>query len=245
MATSEILRFAGNLVKSSMGQILSISPSFVRNWYKRTFELLYWRKYLWQNYGRFGHEHLERTFTKTFNLPVSFYDGKDILDIGCGPSGSLEWADNAKSRTGIDPLANKYLKLAGVSKQKMKYANGTAEDLPFPNDHFDVVSLLNSLDHVEDVKKSIDEAVRVCRPNGTLLLIVEVNHAPTITEPHFLEESILEDFFGCEVVRKSTLAIREDHNIYGSIGESNSIKSSNEPAILIAQLRKKDGTNEN
>ena len=55
--------------------------------------------------------------------------------------------------------------------------------MPFPNESFDVVSSLNSLDHVEDVGRTIAEMVRVLTPNGSVLLLVEVNHPPTVTEP--------------------------------------------------------------
>jgi len=52
------------------------------------------------------------------------------LDIGCGPRGSLEWADMTKERYGLDPLANEYLKL-GADKHKMKYVASGAEKIPF------------------------------------------------------------------------------------------------------------------
>ena len=40
---------------------------------------------------------------KYFNLDKSFYKNKRILDVGCGPRGSLEWDDMALERVGLDP----------------------------------------------------------------------------------------------------------------------------------------------
>ncbi len=68
----------------------------------------------------------------------------------------------------------------------MRYVQTEVENLPFPDDHFDVVSSFNSLDHVENVETAVSEIGRVIRPGGTFLLLVEVGHPPTWTEPHNL-----------------------------------------------------------
>jgi ubiquinone/menaquinone biosynthesis C-methylase UbiE len=65
----------------------------------------------------------------------------------------------------------------------MRYVEASAENMPFPDEYFDVVSSLNSLDHVEDVARAIAEMIRVLKTDGSLLLLVEVNHPPTVTEP--------------------------------------------------------------
>ena len=41
-------------------------------------------------------------FTEHFGLDPGFYRGKRLLDVGCGPRGSLEWADMAAERVGLD-----------------------------------------------------------------------------------------------------------------------------------------------
>ena len=38
------------------------------------------------------------TFTRRVGIEKDFYHNKKILDIGCGPRGSLEWADMAAER---------------------------------------------------------------------------------------------------------------------------------------------------
>src|SRR4029079_10710133 len=99
-------------------------------------------------------------YTSHFGLSASDYAGKRILDIGCGPRGSLEWADMTAERVGLDPLADEYLKL-GAKNHKMSYVAAPSEKIPFPDGHFDVVCSFNSLDHVDDIPTTINKIIRV------------------------------------------------------------------------------------
>src|SRR5690349_10690247 len=77
---------------------------------KGFYELSYWRAVKRRN-GKLSNGWYEATFTKYVGIPRSFYSGKKVLDIGCGPCGSLEWLDDAAERVGLDPLADKYREL--------------------------------------------------------------------------------------------------------------------------------------
>jgi len=132
-------------------------------------------------------------FTTYFGLTPEWYSGKRILDIGCGPLGSLEWADLALERVGLDPLARKYQQL-GAARHKMTYVAAPSEHIVFEDGHFDVVSSFNSLDHVASVPRTIDEIVRVLKRRGLFLLITEVNHHPTPTEPQTFGWDIVDRF---------------------------------------------------
>jgi 2-polyprenyl-3-methyl-5-hydroxy-6-metoxy-1,4-benzoquinol methylase len=80
----------------------------VRRRAKHWLELRYWRQ---RATTLTNNEHYAYFFTEHFGIDREFYAGKRILDIGCGPRGSLEWADEAAERVGADPLADEYLKL--------------------------------------------------------------------------------------------------------------------------------------
>ena len=121
-------------------------------------------------------------YTDHFGLPPSFYTGKRMLDIGCGPRGSLEWADMTAERVGLDPLADSYLEL-GAAEHAMTYVAAGSEQIPFADGHFDVIASVNSLDHVDDLDATIAELKRVLAPGGTLLLLTDVNHDPNVCEP--------------------------------------------------------------
>ena len=149
---------------------------------KRTEELDFWRGVFKRADGPPANHYFETLFYEPFGLTAEFYEDKRLLDVGCGPGGSLAWATMAAERVGVDPLVAEYRSL-GLNEQEMRYVHASAERMPFPDEYFDVVSSLNSLDHVEDVERTIAEMIRVLKPDGSLLVLVEVNHPPTVTEP--------------------------------------------------------------
>jgi ubiquinone/menaquinone biosynthesis C-methylase UbiE len=149
--------------------------------HKAEMELVFWQDRLKQQ-GILTNDHYESVYTTRFGLENAFHRGKTILDIGCGPRGSLEWAEEAGVRIGIDPLAAAYRRL-GTDRHAMHYVAGGAEGLPFPNGSFDVVCSLNSLDHVDDLDKTIDEICRVLAPRGYFLLLTEIHRHSRVLEP--------------------------------------------------------------
>lgn len=224
-------------VKKVAGQVLFYTPKSVQTYVKEQAEIAYWRKVLKESNGVFFNGHFESRYTDLFGLEKAHFDGKRMLDIGCGPLGSLEWADNAIEVVGADPLADQYNKL-NKNLKRMTFVKGGCESLPFADEAFDVVSIFNALDHVEDVDSSISETVRVMAAGGDLLLIVEIDHKATITEPHDLSEDILDTFEGCSVISKKIYAIRDDHDVYASLREAKPRSKPGDEAILCAHLRK-------
>lgn len=176
---------------------------------KSLHELAYWETRKKQE-GIMAHEHYVQFYTTHFGFDKSFYNGKKILDIGCGPRGSLEWANNAFVRIGIDTLADSYRKL-GIHSHRMQYVAGRAEQLPFADCRFDVVTSFNSLDHVDDIDKTVAEITRVMATGGLFLLLTDVHHHPTICEPTVFSWNIVEKFF-------PTLKLIEEKQIEKSQG---------------------------
>jgi len=234
-----MLRSGAKLLVNSA---LSVLPARARAGFKRYHELRYWRgvtRPIRHDRIRLEHErsHYEHFFTTFFGLSRADYAGKALLDIGCGPCGSLEWAKEARQRVGLDPLADDYRKLA-EDKQAMTYCNAPSEAIPYPDGHFDSVSTLNSLDHVDDVEATVREIKRVTSPTGRILLIVEIGHAPTPTEPHYLDERVL-DLFAPEFepVSVRSFGVRQDHNLYASLLHDVPHEKG-EPGILCARLER-------
>jgi len=151
-----------------------------------------------------SNDHYLHFYTSHFGMEASYYANKVILDIGCGPRGSLEWADMASRRIGLDPLAKEYLKL-GAKHHQMQYMDAPSEHIPLQDGECDAVFSFNSLDHVEDIELTIKEIKRITRPGGIFLLLVEVNHPPTDTEPHELKpQTIVKSLspeFECEILQ--------------------------------------------
>lgn len=185
-------------------------------------ELRYWkqRKKL---EGVLSNSHYKYFYTDHFVLSDSFYNNKIILDIGCGPRGSLEWASMVSRRIGLDPLANEYLQL-GANQHQMEYIAAPSEKIPLNDDQCDVVFSFNSLDHVEDVDRTIKEIKRVTRSGGLFLLLVEVNHPPTSCEPHDLTPGKIVDLLKPEFTCESLKVYKPtSKGIYDSIVADNKL----------------------
>jgi ubiquinone/menaquinone biosynthesis C-methylase UbiE len=146
----------------------------------------------------------EYFYTSHFGLTRDDYVGKKVLDIGCGPRGSLEWADMAAIRIGLDPLAESYRAL-GADRHQMSYVAASSDAIPFPQGHFDTVCSFNSLDHVDDLEGTIREIQRVTAEGGLFLLLTDVNHPPTVCEPVSFSWDIVDRF------RQVFTLLQEEH----------------------------------
>ena len=113
---------------------------------------LYWQEILNQGFG----------------LDYNFFRNKDVLEIGCGPSGIIFQIDTAKHRIGIEPM--ELGNLIGEDWKKSIVKKGVGEDLPFEDSSFDVVISFNALDHAINPDGVIRETYRVLRDNGDFLL---------------------------------------------------------------------------
>ena len=212
------------------------SPGFsVR--FKEFFELSYWRITRITDRG-FGNDHYKYFYTKYFQLNDDFYTGKKILDIGCGPRGSLEWANMVSERVGLDPLADRYLKMGG-DKHEMTYIKSYVEKMPFVNNRFDVICSFNSLDHVSDLKKSCEEIKRVLKPGGLFLLAVDIHRMPTPTEPQRLEWSFVKDYFpDWSILDERYLKIVKRGRMYTNLRANKHLSKPQSSGVLVAKIQK-------
>ncbi|UZR99410.1 class I SAM-dependent methyltransferase [Chondrinema litorale] len=204
---------------------------------KEFFELGYWQ-YIKFFEKKLSNHHYEYFFTEYFSLPKSFYNDKKVLDIGCGPRGSLEWANMTKERIGLDPLVDKYIKM-GADKHQMKYEKAYVEKMPFSDNYFDVVSSFNSIDHVENLAKSCSEISRILKPGGIFLLIVDIHSYPTFTEPQMLEWSFIKDYFAkFEILEEKHLEVVHKNRIYENLRTNKVMKKQKSNGVLTAMIKK-------
>ncbi|MBR9690708.1 methyltransferase domain-containing protein [Candidatus Woesearchaeota archaeon] len=80
-----------------------------------------------------------------------------LLDVGCGTGITIvPWKC---IRTGLDP-ARKLLEKAH-DKENVKYVLGRAQDIPFDDDSFDIVTSITAIQNFEVLKKGLSEIKRV------------------------------------------------------------------------------------
>ncbi len=98
-----------------------------------------------------------------------------VLDVACGPGiVACEFAKVTQHVTGIDvtpamiDVAKKRQFELGLSNTSWKLGN--AENLPFANDTFDVVTARYSFHHLLTPSVALQEMIRVCKPGGRVLV---------------------------------------------------------------------------
>lgn len=178
-----------NIRKVAVAVVSSVAVKVAPIRWKQFNELRYW-KHTKAASGGLSNDHYAHFYTAHFGMPPEAYAGKVLVDIGCGPRGSLEWADMAAERIGVDPLADEYKRL-GADRHAMRYIACPAEAIPLPDASADFVFSFNSLDHVDNVEAVIAQVKRITKPGGRFFLIVEVNHPATPCEPHELKPADL------------------------------------------------------
>ncbi|MBU7594571.1 glycosyltransferase [Metabacillus halosaccharovorans] len=111
-----------------------------------------------------------------FGVTAPFCKG-DVLEIGCA-NGDLSSviAMHADNHYGldIDPIAIELAryKIHQYGLDNCYFTLGDGTKLTYSDNSFDTVVLAEVLEHVPDPKPFIEEAVRVCKPGGTLLISV-------------------------------------------------------------------------
>lgn len=93
---------------------------------------------------------------------------KMILDVGCGVGIYVERLRRFSDRVyGVDIESSR---VAEAARRLPNLAVARAEELPFPQDQFDVVLLHEVIEHVEDDTIVVREAYRVTKPHGRIVI---------------------------------------------------------------------------
>lgn len=103
-------------------------------------------------------------------------EGKMMLDVGCGNGlYTFRLADLNDKIIGVD-ISEKQIadarRFKVELKRRVEFARASAESLPFCDQCFDAVLLIEMLDHVPNHEKAIREASRVLRGSGDLIVYV-------------------------------------------------------------------------
>ena len=100
-----------------------------------------------------------------------------MLDIGCGTGFVISLlADIFDEIHGVDPT-RAMLEKVDLSRGNVTLHEGVAEELPFEDASFDLVTAYSVFHHLADHRPALAEAARVLRPGGVLYVDLEPNRA--------------------------------------------------------------------
>lgn len=140
-------------------------------------------------------EHLHR-----YSFSKKFINGKIVLDVACGEGyGAYHIADQAKFTFGID-IDSETIELAQkkYSRNNLKYYCCSVEKLPLDDESIDVILSFETIEHVSNINKMIDEFKRVLKPSGLLILSTpdkkHYSDERNYKNPYHLKEFYLKEF---------------------------------------------------
>jgi ubiquinone/menaquinone biosynthesis C-methylase UbiE len=119
---------------------------------------------------------------------VKMKKGMNVLDIGFGTGFPLlelsQRLGQSSNVFGIDPWdaaivrVNQKISFFGLTNTQIQHA--VAEEIPFPDQFFDLIVSNNGLNNVEDLDKSLSECHRISRPDAQM--VITMNLPETFTE---------------------------------------------------------------
>jgi ubiquinone/menaquinone biosynthesis C-methylase UbiE len=195
---------------------------------KYLFERLqeYWSEYRYFN-----------EISQIIKLKNPLFKENKILDVGCGYTSVLNLLPKSE-RYGIDIVINGLKRNFSLSKE-IRWINGTAENLPFENNFFDIVFCANGIDHFDNPRKALLEIKRVLKNKGLFILTVDVfkkeigyrnkRHPYSYTESKLIKE--LSDF---KILFKKKSVINAQFNRY--IKNNIVVSEDKKELILVLQL---------
>jgi 2-polyprenyl-3-methyl-5-hydroxy-6-metoxy-1,4-benzoquinol methylase len=122
--------------------------------------------------------HLMASFQRALDDLFALAQPRSVLDAGCGEGVlTFEWARQLPGArvVGLD-LPDPRLEEHWRARQlpNLQFLSGRAEELPFAADEFDLVSAIETLEHVPDPRRTLDEMARVAKHH----LLVSVPREP-------------------------------------------------------------------
>ncbi|MEM9214749.1 MAG: methyltransferase domain-containing protein [Cyanobacteria bacterium P01_F01_bin.150] len=138
----------------------------------------------------FENRYREHLLFKTVTNGISL-EGKSVLDVGAGLGfDSLKFYSYGADVTCLEfsPL----LCMRGkFDYPQLHWFGGSSRNLPFPDNHFDIVVATAALHHLSDIPQSLQECLRVMKPGGYLLTMSDPFRANHLSKE--VEASIFND----------------------------------------------------
>lgn len=136
---------------------------------------------------------------KRYDFARSYALGKRVLDVACGVGyGSRHLADAAFSVIGVDldPDAVAYARQRYGDVDNLRFLRGDALNLSFTDRSFDVICSFETIEHVPDARRFLQEVKRLLVPGGVFIVSTPAARRSTANpaNPHHVQEWSPRDF---------------------------------------------------
>ena len=187
-----IIRKTLKVVKRAIDKsFLTVFSLLAPNKAKEYHELKYWRLAYKKEGGSFSNSYYRKIMLAMAQRDDDkFMEGKIVADFGCGPAGSLCWANPAKQRIGIDVLADAYARF-GTASHNMDYVKSTENTIPLPSNSIDILFTMNAMDHTQNFQTMCNEVLRIITKNGELIASFNLDEPANVCEPQTLTEELV------------------------------------------------------
>lgn len=91
-----------------------------------------------------------------------------VLDLGCGEAQAYLYL-SGHDYYGLDCVSEALRIAKGKVDNPKNIKSGMIEEIPFEENFFDVVWARHVLEHSSDIKKTLNEIVRILKPDGLLI----------------------------------------------------------------------------
>jgi len=160
---------------------------------------------------------------KRFTIDCSgIRKGQKVLDLAGGTGDLTAKFSRIVGKDGQVILADINDSMLKVGRSKLRdlgvegnveYVQANAEELPFPDNHFDLVTIAFGLRNVTDKDKALASIYRVLKPGGRLLVL-------EFSKPLYKPVSKFYDFYSFNVLPKLGKIIANDSESYQYLAES-------------------------
>ncbi len=107
-----------------------------------------------------------------FDIVPKYLHGKKLLDLGCGPGlHAKEYCNRGAEVIGID-ISEEMIKIAKEQVPKATFLKANLLELPFKNNHFDIITSSYVLDHIKDLGFAAKEIFRILKLGGEFIFTI-------------------------------------------------------------------------
>ncbi len=123
-------------------------------------------------YGKSDHKNLPEKYLYRLAQRLSIQKNQQVLDVACGLGQWIKVCTELGAvAAGVD-ISEKAIDICKQDSPDIEFHAVPAENLPFDDNRFDLVTCLGSLEHFVDPIKSIKEMIRTAKHDATFILLV-------------------------------------------------------------------------